>query len=241
MPGGEIIVSGGGLTMIVATEFLLAVRCPSCGKLEFHTVSRFYFSGTNTYKIVCSCGAQKLSIGSKNRQQYWFQIPCVLCETNHLIYFTNKQLWSDEINFLYCSDTDVELGFFGPDEKVRELSENYDYNIESLVDDIGYDDYFENPEIMFEILNTLHDIAEEGFLYCDCGNYQIDIDIFPDRIELQCKQCKTMAVVYADSHEDLRKVKEIKKIELVKSGFKCLDSTAQSKKTRRKTTKKSKH
>lgn len=227
--------------MIVATEFVVAVRCPSCGKMDFHSVSRFSFSNNNTHKITCTCGTPKLIIGTKNRQHYWFQIPCVLCETNHLVYYKAKQLWSNELNFFYCTDADIELGYFGPEEKVKTFSENYDNNIESLVEELGYDDYFNSPDIMFEVLNSLHEIAEEGFLYCDCGSFQIEIDIFPDRVELQCKNCNSVVIVYAETEDDLRKIRNIKKIELVKSGFKCLDNLNNKKKTKNRSTKKSRH
>lgn len=227
--------------MIVATEFVVAMRCPSCGKLDFHAISRFVFAKNGSHTVVCSCGAPKLIIGTKNRQQYWFQMPCVLCETNHLVYYKAKQLWSTEVTFFYCNDTSVELGFFGPNDKVHTLAENYEHNLESLVDELGYDDYFFNPEVMFEVLNCLHDIAEEGFLYCECGSYQIEIDIFPERIELQCKDCKTVSMVYAETDEDLEKVKGIKKIELVKNGFKSLGNVDKGKKTKKKSSKRNKH
>lgn len=227
--------------MILATEFWVAMRCPSCGKLDFHSVSRFVFAGNKNHKIICSCGSPKLIIGTKNRRQFWFQIPCVLCETNHLVYYKAKQLWSPDITFFYCNETGVELGFFGPRDEVHNVADNYEHNLETMVEEMGYDDYFLNPEIMFEVLNCLHDIAEEGFLYCECGSMQIEIDIFPDRIELQCKDCKTISIVYAESEEDLEKIKNIKKIELVKSGFKSLDSVGNNKKTRKKNSKRTKH
>ncbi len=227
--------------MIVATEAVLAMRCPSCGKLDFHTISRFAFAGISSYKITCTCGTPKLIIGTKNRKQYWIQVPCILCETNHLSYYKAHQLWSDEVIYFYCIDTKVELGFMGPDEKVRAVVNNYDHNLESLVNDLGYDDYFFNPEIMFEVLNCLHDIAEEGFLYCECGSYQIEINIFPDRVELQCKDCKTVSVVYAENEEDLNEVKGVKKIELVQNGFKSLDNLKKNKRTKKKSSKRTKH
>lgn len=227
--------------MIVATETVVAMRCPSCGKLEFHSISRFAFAGAKTYKITCSCGAPKLTVGTKNRKQFWVQIPCVLCETNHLVYFKSTQMWSNDVNFLYCSDTNVELGFFGPEEKVHAIADNYEHNLEALVDELGYDDYFYSPDIMFEVLNRLHEIAEDGLMFCECGSYQIEIDIFPDRIELQCKDCQALSVVYAEKEEDLTRIKELKKIELVKNGFKSLDSMDKGKRTNSKNSKRTKH
>ena len=209
--------------MIVATELVVAMRCPICGKLDFHSISRFAFAGT------------------KNRRQFSLQVPCVLCETNHLVYYKAKQLWANKVEFFYCNDTNVELGFFGPAEKVHALAEKYEYSLESLVDGLGYDDYFYNPEIMFEVLNCLHDVAEEGYLYCECGSYQIEIDIFPDRIELNCKDCKSNSVIYAENDEDLNKIKETKKIELVGSGLKSLKDLNKGKKGKRRNSKRTKH
>ncbi len=227
--------------MIVATELVVAMRCPICGKLDFHSISRFTFAGVKNLKITCTCGAPKLIIGTKNRRQFWLQVPCVLCETNHLVYYKAKQLWANKVEFFYCNDTNVELGFFGPAEKVHALAEKYEYSLESLVDGLGYDDYFYNPEIMFEVLNCLHDVAEEGYLYCECGSYQIEIDIFPDRIELNCKDCKSNSVIYAENDEDLNKIKETKKIELVSSGLKSLKDFNKGKKGKRRNSKRTKH
>jgi len=94
---------------------------------------------------------------------------------------------------------------------------------------------------MFEVLNCLHDVAEEGYLYCECGSYQIEIDIFPDRIELNCKDCKSNSVIYAENDEDLNKIKETKKIELVGSGLKSLKDLNKGKKGKRRNSKRTKH
>ena len=226
--------------MVISTETVIAIRCSTCGKIDYHSISRFDFTKENNIKVNCSCGALKIIIGTKNRKQFWLQIPCVLCETNHLIYYKSKQLWSDEVTFFYCTDTNVELGFFGPADKVKLVSENYEHNLDSLVDELGYDEYFYNPEIMVEVLNCLHDIAEAGFLYCECGNYQIEVDIFPDRIELQCKDCDSISIIYAETEEDLRIIREVEKIELAKNGFKCMDNLNNSK-PKKKNRKRTKH
>lgn len=226
--------------MLLNTGTTLAMRCSSCGKLDFHHLSAFSLSGGKAAKISCSCGATKLILGTKKFKQYWLQIPCILCETNHLVYYTHKKLWSDEVSYLYCSDTNVELGFLGPEEKVKIIAESYESNLESLIDELGYDDYFHNPEIMFEVLNNLHDIAEAGYLYCQCGNYQIEVDIFPDRIELNCRDCDSISIIYAETEEDLQIIKEVEKIELAENGFKCLDSLSNTKKNKKNSPKRSK-
>jgi hypothetical protein len=216
--------------MILLTETLFAMRCPSCGKLEFHPLSIFAFSGNRTVKLLCSCGNSKIIIGSKHYKKFWVQLPCVLCETKHLLYYDFKQIWSSKVTYMLCTDTNLELGFFGPPEQVREIAESQSNNIDNIIDELGYDDYFHNPEVMMEALNCLHDIAEDGMLYCGCGNYNIEVDIFPDRLELQCKECNSVSIVYAETEEDLKVIKGVDRIELDYKGFKCLDGVSNNNK-----------
>ncbi|MHB8171145.1 MAG: hypothetical protein ACYDG6_06325 [Thermincolia bacterium] len=209
--------------MIIATNTVVAMRCPMCGNYGTHNLSLFAFSGKQTLQIACSCGANKISIGTKNRKNFWVQVPCVLCETKHLLYSSHKQLWSGEVMTLRCTDTELELGYIGPEEKVLPLIAGLEEELDTMMDELDYDDYFHNPTIMMEVLNYLHDIAEEGYLYCQCGNCQIEVDVLPDRLELQCKECGSISVVYAENENDLELMRSMGVVELVKNGFKCLD------------------
>jgi len=214
--------------MIIATNTVVAMRCPMCGKYGTHSLSLFAFSGKQTVQIACSCGANKISIGTKNRKSFWLQVPCVLCETKHLLNYPFKQLWSSEVLTLRCTDTELDLGYIGPEDQVLPLISGMEEDLDTMMDELGYDDYFHNPTVMMEALNCLHDIAEDGYLYCQCGNYQIEVDILPDRLELQCKDCGSISVVYAETEEDLNLVREMEVIELVKNGFKYLDGIGHS-------------
>lgn len=223
--------------MVVSTETLLAMRCPECGKLEFHNISRFGFRNAKNKEISCACGALKLTISTKNRKDYWLQIPCVVCEAKHLRSLPGKQLWSGEVVYLYCQETGLELGYIGPEDRVKELAPSFDEDIETLAGEPGGDEYFHNSEVMYEVLNRLHDIAESSALYCQCGNQRIEVDIFPDRLELHCKDCDSVNIIYAETDDDLRVIQQVETIELTRSGFGCLDSlvnTSKPKKTRRK-------
>lgn len=223
--------------MLIATNAVLAMRCPECGKMELHDFSRFAFSRGKTVHINCSCGAVKLIVNTKNHINYWLHVPCVVCETKHLREISGKSLWSGEITCLFCQDTDLELGHIGPESKVREMASNHEQELEALVDEFGCDGYFHNSEIMYEVLNCLHEIAEQGALYCQCGNHKIEVDMFPDRLELQCKNCDSINIIYAETEEDLKVIQQVDTIELARHGFKCLDSLANTgklKKARRK-------
>jgi anti-sigma factor RsiW len=112
--------------------------------------------------------------------------------------------------------------------------------LEALADDINSEGYFHNSDIMYEVLNCLHEIAEQGELYCQCGNLKIEVELFPDCLELHCRNCDSINIIYAETEDDLNVIRQVDTIELARHGFKCLDSlanTSKPKKTRRKRSK----
>jgi len=160
--------------MIIETGALLAMRCPECGKLDYHQLSRFEFGMRKKVEIACKCGFIKLVINTKDRKDYMLQVPCVVCESKHMRSISSRRFWSDDVNYLFCQETGLELGYLGPEEEVRELAEAQEESIESLANEFeGEDKYFNNSEIMYEVLNRLHDIAEQGSLYCQCGPWYL--------------------------------------------------------------------
>ncbi|MBM7853757.1 hypothetical protein JOC37_000122 [Desulfohalotomaculum tongense] len=213
--------------MLVGTSTVLAMRCPECGKLEFHKLSVFSFSGQRVLEIRCSCGALLL-LARKKKKNYWLQLPCVICETNHQRQVSGAQMWSQQVINLYCQETGIELGHIGPEEKVREAVQNYDYDLKALVEQFEGDDYFVNCDVMYRAINYLHDIAEAGALYCQCGNDDIEVDIFPDRLELHCRECDSVSIIYAETEEDLKVMEQVEYIELTRHGFEFLDSLSNS-------------
>ncbi len=221
--------------MIIVTDTLIAMRCPECGKLDYHTLSRFQFSGQKKVEIKCLCGYVKLAIATKDRNYYWLQVPCVVCEGKHVRSLSSKMLWSDEVNYLFCHETGLELGYIGPCDEVQALAEAQQETMEALGDDFeAEDEYFHNSEVMYEVLNCLHEIAEQGLLYCQCGNQDVEVDIFPDRLELHCKDCDSVNIIYAETDDDLRVIKDVGTIELTRNGFECLDSLSNTTKTGKK-------
>ncbi len=227
--------------MIIETGVLLAMRCPDCGKLGYHKLSRFEMGLRNKMEIPCACGFTKLVVNTRNRKEYILQIPCVVCESKHLLSISAKRFWSGDVNYLFCQETGLELGYLGADGEVRALAEAQEESIESLASEIdGEDRYFNNSEIMYEVLNCLHDIAEQGALYCQCGNLDVEVDIFPDRLELHCKECDSVNIIYAETEDDLRVIRDVDSIELSRSGFGFLDSLANADKTSKKTRRKRK-
>jgi hypothetical protein len=129
---------------------------------------------------------------------------------------------------LYCHDTGLELGHIGREEKVKMITSGRDRELELLIKEFGSDDFFSSSQIMYEVLQCLHLMAEKGKLYCQCGNRQVEVKIFPDRLELQCGHCGSVNIIYAETEEDLQVIRQVEEIELVKSGFEYLDSLVRS-------------
>ena len=223
--------------MIKATDMLVAMRCPKCGQLDYHTISRFGFSSQKKKECYCTCGAVKLIITTKDHKSYWLQVPCVVCENNHVRQISGKKLWSSEITSLYCQEIGVELGYIGPAEEVKKLSMDLDFDnvFDCFSSDLVFEDeYFHNSEIMYEVLNCLRDIAEQGLLYCQCGKQSIEVDIFPDCLELRCQDCDRAHIIYAETEDDLQVIKNMVYIELTNNDFEYLDSLSNTHKSGRK-------
>ena len=188
--------------MIVSTRTTVALRCVECGKLDFHDLSLFSFARTKALKFPCACGRHKFTVGAKGNR-FWLQFSCPLCESTHFLYFPRAEFWDPEVKDITCSETGADVGFFGLDKDVREFAQADNRRaLEAAAEELG-DDYFISPEVMYETLNRVHDLAEEGELSCLCGNFNVEIDILPDRLELHCPQCGRWRLVRAENEEDL--------------------------------------
>ncbi|WP_227762612.1 hypothetical protein [Zhaonella formicivorans] len=222
--------------MCIPTTSVVAIRCPICGQLEFHALSLFEFAGSSSCKIQCTCGRPLLSIGTKDRKKFWLHVDCAMCETKHLFYFTRKQIWSDEVLEIDCEDTGLEIGYIGPKNKVRQCVQKQDRSLAEMAEELGFADYFDSPDIMYDVLDRLYQIAENGNLNCNCGNQNIEIEIFPDHLELRCDYCRSSARIMARTEEDLEYIMNSTAIQLAESGF---DFTRLNKTRRRKKSKNS--
>ncbi|HHV63255.1 MAG TPA: hypothetical protein GXX51_11540 [Firmicutes bacterium] len=210
--------------MLIKTTRTLALRCPSCGRLDYHVFSLFYFTHNRVLKVSCPCGETKAVISTKDYRRYFFNIPCIVCETSHVITLDGLRFCQDDLTTLVCPETALELGYLGRTKKIKSAIRSYQYDVESLINDLGFEDYFKAPEVMLETLKHLHKIASSGNLYCQCGNYNIEVDIYPEKLELHCPRCDSINIIYAETKDDLDVVRKVKSIELTKGGFNRIDT-----------------
>jgi len=203
--------------VVIATQTMLAMRCPECGRLEYHNLSRFTFPAGRPLQIRCPCGVLKAVVRKKG--DYFLQVRCAVCERMHPFRFGRRLFWAPEVTFLFCPDTDCALGELGPLAGVKTLTLSQKKEINSLFNELAGEDYFHRREAMKRVLARLSDLCAEGLLFCQCGNYKIGVEIFPDRLELRCARCGGVSVVYAETEEDVAAALQIDKLELVQDGM----------------------
>ena len=201
--------------MVINTVSTLALYCSRCGKIELHEISHFTLKRSVGRQFMCGCGQEQAIVNSAAGHQYLFSIPCLVCDTTHLVKIDRRLLGQEGITKLYCPQENLELGFVG-ERTVVEQTLAADLNeIDKLITDIENDDFVQNPQVMFEIINKVHDIAEKGRLYCHCGrSAAIEADILPDCIELKCAHCGGRTVIPAQTEQDRSRASEFEAIEI---------------------------
>lgn len=198
---------------VARTSLAIAIRCPRCGKLEASTLSRFACSRGRSVKISCTCGALMLTVGNRQGQVY-LQVPCYLCDGVHFLYFNPVRFWGAELESIACAETDLQLGVFGEDEAVQDYARPGSGELERLLEDTAFDDYFDDREAMYQTLNRVHELAEEGKVGCVCGNHDIAVDLYPDHLELSCSSCGRHKSLPAGNEEDLAALARVGRIEV---------------------------
>ncbi|MDX9873074.1 MAG: hypothetical protein RBT41_11740 [Clostridia bacterium] len=188
--------------MLIPAQTTLALRCPNCGKLGFHSVSRFALGRGKQIRLTCECGAALAAIGTKGSQSVYLQVECMLCERRHLTAYKNAFFWNGQVKPVVCEESAMETGFIGPREEVREAVQRLDRSMRELSEDMGYDKYFLNPEIMYKILEWLKKMTEEGKVFCSCGANDLEVEAYQDRVEIYCTGCEAVGVIPAETTED---------------------------------------
>ncbi|CEP68412.1 Uncharacterized [Moorella glycerini] len=200
--------------MLIPTLNVVVLRCPTCGRLEFRGLSLFNFAGSRTWQAECSCGTTLLTISRKKGKNFWLQYHCGMCDCLHINRYTRQELWSRELLTLTCKETELEVGFIGPREKVQRAVQRHDRTLAEVAQDLGFDDYFEEPDVMYQLLSLIYQLAEDGRVSCGCGNENIEIEIFPGHLQLRCEACRAEKNLPAGTMADLERVENLQEIRL---------------------------
>jgi hypothetical protein len=195
---------GWGEQMVINSISTIAYKCPVCGSIEFNNISVFSFSRNRQKQIRCSCTESLTEITLLRDKKVSIKIPCIACNDTHSFIIDLKKLWTKDIISFNCPNTDIELCFAGNDDFVRQSVDVYEMKMDLLMNDIGYEDYFINNTVMLDTIGKIHDVAEKGDLYCECGCSDIDLQMLSDRIELICKKCFSYEILMARTNKELK-------------------------------------
>lgn len=212
---------------MIDTNIAFAVRCHACGRLNIHRLSLFDFSRTKRIELECTCRQQNAVLKTRDFKNFWMETLCFACHETHMFKYTLKQLLRGNIA-ARCVDTGMEMCFIGNNDDVELLIDSYEKESEDLINQLGFYDYFENSNIMMKSIEIVKKMDEEGKVICECGSEALEMNLYPDRIELKCLQCESIQMIYAENEEDLKNLQRKEKIIMHKHAFQCIDAINQN-------------
>lgn len=199
--------------MLIDMDVTIAYKCFCCGMFDFTNINLFRFHRHKSIAPKCRCEGVKLEIFEMSKNTYRIVVPCIGCGTEHSLIINREDLTSKDIMVYTCPDTNIKQCFIGRDSVVREYVDNFEKELDDIIDGLGYENYFVNTQVMIETLNKIHDIAEQGDLRCQCGCNNINVFLLRKGIYLKCPKCSANKFIHASSNNDLKKT--IQKVKIV--------------------------
>ncbi|MBP2640704.1 MAG: hypothetical protein H6Q66_1655 [Firmicutes bacterium] len=200
--------------MVISTIATIALYCPYCGIPHLHDLNRFFLRTCLQQELLCSCGKFRSVVLSNHRRQWIFQIPCIVCGSDHIVCVDRDPLNRGQVVKLYCDKEKLELGLIGENELVKQRIVEQQLAVNRLLREPNFDENAADPQLLFVALNRIHDIAEAGGLFCHCGSTNIQAALLNDCIEVQCMTCGGRKNIAAQSKEDLKRMETLTTIEL---------------------------
>ena len=198
----------------------IVTRCRFCGRLRKYELNIFNFNEDNIQEYKCKCGETNVKverIGNKMK----LEIGCFDCGDIHYFILDLQQILKSK-NILYCI-FGGKLCFIGSGEKANQILLENQTNL--CNNNVSYEeDYFTNFNILEKVLKQLYNLNKEGKINCDCGKFKIDVQLFPDRLELKCNNCHSVKIIFAETEEDLSIIMNKDKIMLREHNISCIDS-----------------
>jgi hypothetical protein len=77
---------------------------------------------------------------------------------------------------------------------------------------------FDEHPIVYEALLMLEDLALRGGILCQCGHEEMDVELYPDRLELVCTRCHGRLTIAAADEGDLADLKAVERIRMGQEG-----------------------
>ncbi len=189
----------------------VAYRCPHCGGGVISAVSPFAI-GADMIKLKCDCGKSELSIIFGRDGRIKLSVPCMLCPKPHNFTVSKKLFFGKDIFLLPCPYSDINICFMGESNAVKAELAKTELELLDMLEKSGIEGGFEalhaadeaellpDPQIYDIIMFVIHDLEEEGKIFCRChdgGEYEAEILDYG--IKVTCTKCGASRTIPTDS------------------------------------------
>lgn len=207
--------------MLIDTSATIAYKCTSCGSFEFFNISLFILLYKKKCNLSCRCKKSSITVKQEGENNFLISIPCIGCGNEHTYLLTKRSFLLGDPVVFNCPETGMQICFIGRDEAVRKKVDSLEEELDELMDAYGYESYFKNTQVMFDILNRIHDIALNDNLYCECGSSDIELVLLSDCILLRCVKCGCDKTIAAANNKDLKSILSKNQILLSENVIHC--------------------
>ncbi|WP_041701330.1 hypothetical protein [Gottschalkia acidurici] len=212
--------------MIIDSNIKVAVTCHKCGRINVEQLNLFNLNRDEKVKLSCSCGSLNAIINSRNLKNIYLRINCVDCGEEHFYKYKVKNFIKG--TEILCMENGMGIAIIGNTKDISRYIKDAEKNTLEALNDEKFQYFFTDHYIMKQSLERLQWLRENGRVNCDCGNEDIIIEVYFDRIELRCTRCHSTKVIYAESQEDLNNFYCKNKINMHKYEFEFIDAIKNS-------------
>jgi len=204
----------------------LIIKCDLCNRLKEYEFNLFNILKYDKIEYECLCGRIiKINVGKKsvvNNRIISFKINDEILEFPLHTIISRDNIFRTRDNSLIFFLGDKKLGR----NKIKEMG----MEVGDIVSEGDRRDIFTNFDIITRALIRLFDMDKNDKIKCDCGSSSIKIELFSDRIELECLSCHSVKLIFAETEEDLDVIMNKDVIILKKNDISCIDSIVDSNK-----------
>lgn len=181
--------------MIIDTNRVAAAICPECSNAVISRISAFSFSGSRPIKVFCpskNCGCECFTLSKKNGK-IKAAISCAFCGGVHVFTIDESKLWNKELLTFSCPEAGIGLFFLGLRENVSEALESTLFCLDEIYDEVMdelSDTEYEEDELLYDILDELSALRQNGGLFCVCGSESLSVSVLDGKILISCPRCR---------------------------------------------------
>lgn len=208
--------------MVINSNKTLLVRCSSCGKIAKYDLNLFNISREINHEFKCTCGETNAILKTVDHKKYYLGIKCFACGQRHFYRLSARELFCED--HLYRCIGNIKTCYIGSNEGASSPLNIKNIGLNDLISNEEYQDKFNNLDIVIACLNKLKELDEKGKISCECGNKNMTLEFFSDRIELKCSDCNSVQIIFAETKEDLNVLKRKEKIHLQLHNITFIDS-----------------